>query len=141
MQGNIIGYLRCSNCMQVLLFSYSTQMLDILQRFLRKEGYSFSRIDGSVPVNKRQFIMDDFNRNPNKMVFLISTKAGGLGLNLTCIHTTISCPFLIILQLRMWWLFLILIGILHMTSKRRIELTESAKRDLQMVTSRSYGIY
>lgn len=43
-------------------------MLDILQRFLRLEGYSFSRIDGSVPINKRQYIMDDFNRNPNKMV-------------------------------------------------------------------------
>lgn len=68
-------------------------MLDILQRFLRKEGYSFSRIDGSVPVNKRQFIMDDFNRNPNKMVFLISTKAGGLGLNLTCMSYDHFLPF------------------------------------------------
>lgn len=57
---------------QILLFSYSTRMLDILQLFLRKEAYSFSRIDGSVPIQKRQTIVDDFNKNPNKTVALAS---------------------------------------------------------------------
>eukprot|EP01083_Nonionella_stella_P232797 820839_1 len=68
---------------KVLLFSYSTHMLNILKTFLVREGYSFSRLDGSTPVGKRAQIVNEFNRNASKFVFLISTKAGGVGLNLT----------------------------------------------------------
>jgi SNF2 family DNA or RNA helicase len=59
---------------KVLLFSYSTKNMDILERFLRKERYSFNRLDGSTPITQRQKIVDNFNNSPNKFIFLISTK-------------------------------------------------------------------
>ncbi|KAK9078755.1 hypothetical protein SSX86_002813 [Deinandra increscens subsp. villosa] len=67
---------------KILLFSYSVRMLDILEKFLIRKGYSFSRLDGSTPTGMRQSLVDDFNSSPSKQVFLISTRAGGLGLNL-----------------------------------------------------------
>ncbi|KAL5573518.1 hypothetical protein UlMin_023115 [Ulmus minor] len=67
---------------KVLLFSYSVRMLDILEKFLIRKGYCFSRLDGSTPSNLRQSLVDNFNSSPSKRVFLISTRAGGLGLNL-----------------------------------------------------------
>lgn len=67
---------------KILLFSYSVRMLDILEKFLIRKGYCFSRLDGSTPMNLRQHIVDEFNSSPSKQVFLISTRAGGLGLNL-----------------------------------------------------------
>lgn len=57
-------------------------MLDILEKFLIRKGYCFSRLDGSTPTGLRQSLVDDFNTSPSKQVFLISTRAGGLGLNL-----------------------------------------------------------
>ncbi|KAJ6808693.1 switch 2 [Iris pallida] len=67
---------------KILLFSYSVRMLDILEKFLIRKGYCFSRLDGSTPMSLRQTLVDDFNKSPSKQVFLISTRAGGLGLNL-----------------------------------------------------------
>ncbi|XP_019230341.1 PREDICTED: switch 2 isoform X2 [Nicotiana attenuata] len=67
---------------KILLFSYSVRMLDILEKFIIRKGYGFSRLDGSTPTGLRQSLVDDFNSSPSKQVFLISTKAGGLGLNL-----------------------------------------------------------
>ncbi|KAM0025907.1 putative DNA helicase chromatin remodeling SNF2 family [Helianthus debilis subsp. tardiflorus] len=67
---------------KILLFSYSVRMLDILEKFLIRKGYDFSRLDGSTPTGMRQSLVDNFNSSPSKQVFLISTRAGGLGLNL-----------------------------------------------------------
>lgn len=67
---------------KILLFSYSVRMLDILEKFIIRKGYGFSRLDGSTPTGLRQSLVDDFNSSPSKQVFLLSTKAGGLGLNL-----------------------------------------------------------
>ncbi|CAK9314757.1 unnamed protein product [Citrullus colocynthis] len=67
---------------KILLFSYSVRMLDILEKFIVRKGYSFARLDGSTPTSLRQTLVDDFNSSPSKQVFLISTRAGGLGLNL-----------------------------------------------------------
>lgn len=67
---------------KVLLFSCSVKMLDILDRFLVRKAYSFCRLDGSTPMGVRQTLVDSFNNSPSKQVFLISTRAGGLGLNL-----------------------------------------------------------
>lgn len=74
---------------KVLLFSYSTKNMDILERFLKKQRYSYSRLDGSSPMTQRQKIVDNFNLSPNKFVFLISTKAGGLGLNLVSANVVV----------------------------------------------------
>lgn len=44
------------------------RMLDILEKFLIRKGYSFSRLDGSTPTNLRQSMVDDFNSSPSKQV-------------------------------------------------------------------------
>ncbi|XP_052207251.1 switch 2 [Diospyros lotus] len=67
---------------KILLFSYSVRMLEILEKFLIRKGYCFSRLDGSTPTGMRQSLVDDFNSSPSKQVFIISTRAGGLGINL-----------------------------------------------------------
>ena len=68
---------------RVLLFSYSTATLDLIQQFVKERGYSHLRLDGSTPTNKRQALVDKFQQNDDIFLFLISTKAGGMGLNLT----------------------------------------------------------
>lgn len=65
-------------------------MLDILEDFLEYLGYKFERIDGNVTGSERQQSIDRFN-NPNsqQFVFLLSTRAGGLGINLATADTVI----------------------------------------------------
>ena len=67
---------------KALVFSLSVQMLDILEAFVISRGYSFSRLDGATSQRERQALVDEFNRDATKKVFLISTRAGGVGLNL-----------------------------------------------------------
>jgi superfamily II DNA/RNA helicase len=68
---------------KVLLFSTSTKMMDLLAKFLRREQYTFSRIDGNTPMQNRQRLVDLFSKSKTTFIFLISTKACGLGLNLS----------------------------------------------------------
>ncbi|XP_074643856.1 uncharacterized protein LOC141900733 [Tubulanus polymorphus] len=68
---------------KVLLFSYSTKLLDIVEHYVISEGYEYRRLDGKVPDRQRHMMVREFNRDPDLFIFLISTKAGGLGLNLT----------------------------------------------------------
>ncbi|XP_062836241.1 DNA repair and recombination protein RAD54B isoform X2 [Anolis carolinensis] len=68
---------------RVVVVSNYTQTLNILQEVCKRYGYSYTRLDGSTPVSQRQQIVDSFN---NKIcpafIFLLSSKAGGVGLNL-----------------------------------------------------------
>jgi SNF2 family DNA or RNA helicase len=68
---------------KTLVFSYSTQTLDLIQNYVRSKGLSFLRMDGTTNHTKRQEIADTFNSDPNVFLLLLSTKAMGLGLNLT----------------------------------------------------------
>ncbi|KAI1443247.1 P-loop containing nucleoside triphosphate hydrolase protein [Annulohypoxylon stygium] len=68
---------------KVLVFSHSVRLLRILQHLFNNTRYSFSFLDGSLNYEERQQVVDDFNSDPNQFVFLISTKAGGVGLNIT----------------------------------------------------------
>jgi superfamily II DNA or RNA helicase len=68
---------------KVLLFSKSTRLLDILEKFLSRRGYVYCRLDGGTAQNARQPLVDDFNNSSSMFVFLLSTKAGGVGLNIT----------------------------------------------------------
>jgi SNF2 family DNA or RNA helicase len=77
------------NNQKVLLFSQSTKNMDILETFLRKHKFSYCRLDGSTPMANRQRIVDSFNKMSSKFVFLISTKAGGLGLNLVSANVVV----------------------------------------------------
>ena len=74
---------------KVLLFSQSTRMLDIFEQVLNMEKYMFCRLDGSVPVSQRQRIAENFNKNPRMFIFLLSTKAAGLGLNLVSANVVV----------------------------------------------------
>ena len=64
-------------------------MMDILGAFLGDMRYSFLRLDGSTPVVERQRLIDEFERNVDIPIFILSTRAGGLGINLTAADTVI----------------------------------------------------
>ena len=67
-----------------LIFSQGVQMLDILEDFLKSmDGVMLSRMDGGTAVKERQKLVDKFNTDPDIDVFLLTTRVGGLGLNLT----------------------------------------------------------
>ena len=66
-----------------------TKMLDLLDAYLEGEGHKSCRIDGSVSWQDRQEAIRAFNTDPEVFVFLLSTRAGGLGINLTAADTVI----------------------------------------------------
>jgi len=67
---------------RVLIFSQFTLVLDILEAILETSRIQFTRIDGMTKVNERQTIIDDFRDDKTTTAFLLSTGAGGTGLNL-----------------------------------------------------------
>ena len=75
---------------RVLIFSQFTRMLDILETFLEGKEHSYLRIDGTVHGEDRQQRIDLFNDPQSSVfVFLLSTRAGGLGINLTAADTVV----------------------------------------------------
>jgi ATP-dependent DNA helicase len=66
-----------------------TKMLDILGDYLNMKKIQFCRLDGSMQFMDRQANIDRFNTDPEAKVFLLSTRAGGLGINLTAADTCI----------------------------------------------------
>ena len=72
-----------------LIFTQMSKMLDILEIFLNLNGHSYVRLDGSTGVEKRQKLMDRFNSDPKLFCFILSTRSGGLGINLTGADTVI----------------------------------------------------
>jgi SWI/SNF-related matrix-associated actin-dependent regulator of chromatin subfamily A member 5 len=69
---------------QILIFSQMTKMLDILDDYCRYRKIDHCRIDGSTQSVDRQAMIDEFSRpGTSKRIFLLSTRAGGLGINLT----------------------------------------------------------
>lgn len=74
---------------RILLFSQFTQMLDILEVVLDKLGVTFLRLDGQTPVEMRQDLIDKYHEETDITVFLLSTKAGGFGINLACANAVI----------------------------------------------------
>lgn len=69
---------------KTLLFAQQRIMLDILEKFIgTMPGMKYKRMDGTTPIAVRQVMVDDFNTNPDVHVFLLTTKVGGLGVNLT----------------------------------------------------------
>lgn len=69
---------------KTLLFAQQRIMLDILEKFVGSmPGIKYKRMDGTTPIAVRQTMVDEFNTNPDIHVFLLTTKVGGLGVNLT----------------------------------------------------------
>ena len=89
--GQLLSVWRLQPNSRVLVFSHYTRLLDIIGKYLDRQGMRHCRIDGGSSSSARQQTVDEFNDldNKNNFVFLISTKAGGLGLNLTAANIVV----------------------------------------------------
>jgi len=74
---------------RVLIFCQMTKMLDILEDYMTRKKYHFFRLDGSINIADRRDMVHEFQNNPKVFVFLLSTRAGGLGVTLTAADTVI----------------------------------------------------
>uniref|UniRef100_A0A7N0TWC5 Chromatin-remodeling ATPase INO80 n=1 Tax=Kalanchoe fedtschenkoi TaxID=63787 RepID=A0A7N0TWC5_KALFE len=74
---------------RVLLFAQMTKMLDILEDYMNYRRYKYLRLDGSSSIMDRRDMVRDFQNRSDIFVFLLSTRAGGLGINLTAADTVI----------------------------------------------------
>ncbi|KIY51263.1 hypothetical protein FISHEDRAFT_64287 [Fistulina hepatica ATCC 64428] len=74
---------------KVLIFTKSVKLLEMLEFALKTQAYKFVRLDGSVPQEHRMDIIDEFTYNPEVFIFLISTLAGGTGLNLVAANKVV----------------------------------------------------
>ncbi|KAK7392807.1 hypothetical protein VNO78_21255 [Psophocarpus tetragonolobus] len=74
---------------RALIFTQMTKMLDILEAFINLYGYTYMRLDGSTQPEERQTLMQRFNTNPKYFLFILSTRSGGVGINLVGADTVI----------------------------------------------------
>ncbi|KHN45534.1 DNA helicase INO80 [Glycine soja] len=74
---------------RVLLFAQMTKMLNILEDYMNYRKYRYFRLDGSSTIQDRRDMVRDFQHRSDIFVFLLSTRAGGLGINLTAADTVI----------------------------------------------------
>lgn len=74
---------------RALIFTQMTRVLDVLERFLNIHGYRYLRLDGATKIEERQHLTEQFNASPRIPIFILSTRSGGLGINLTGADTVI----------------------------------------------------
>ncbi|XP_050371450.1 protein PHOTOPERIOD-INDEPENDENT EARLY FLOWERING 1 isoform X2 [Argentina anserina] len=74
---------------RALIFTQMTKMLDVLEAFINLYGYTYMRLDGSTPPEERQTLMQRFNTNSKFFLFILSTRSGGVGINLVGADTVI----------------------------------------------------
>lgn len=72
-----------------MIFSQFVIMLNVMEEYLKLRKYSYLRLDGQTPVSTRQDLIDQYSNDDSIFIFLLSTKAGGLGINLTAADTVI----------------------------------------------------
>jgi len=85
----LLAYLKTNNC-KVLIFSQMARMLDILEDYLNYREYSYCRLDGGTSTEDRATAIDEFAaEDSDKFVFILTTRAGGLGINLWSANTVI----------------------------------------------------
>lgn len=74
---------------RVLIYSQMTRMIDLLEEYMSHRQHSYMRLDGSSKIHERRDMVADFQNRQDIFVFLLSTRAGGLGINLTAADTVI----------------------------------------------------
>ena len=74
---------------RVLLYFQMTRMIDLMEEYLTYRSYRYLRLDGSTKLEDRRDTVADFQTRPDIFIFLLSTRAGGLGINLTAADTVI----------------------------------------------------
>ncbi|CRL00768.1 CLUMA_CG014023, isoform A [Clunio marinus] len=79
----MLAAIKCNTNDRIVLVSNYTQTLDLFEQLCRKRNYIYVRLDGSMSIKKRGKTVDDFNNlDNNQFIFMLSSKAGGCGLNL-----------------------------------------------------------
>ena len=74
---------------RALIFTQMTRVLDILEQFLNIHGHRYMRLDGATKIENRQIMTERYNNDNRILVFILSTRSGGLGINLTGADTVI----------------------------------------------------
>lgn len=74
---------------RALIFTQMTKVLDVLEQFLNYHGYLYMRLDGATKIEDRQVLTERFNTDPRITAFILSSRSGGLGINLTGADTVI----------------------------------------------------
>ncbi|KAJ3157619.1 putative DNA helicase ino80 [Geranomyces michiganensis] len=74
---------------RVLIFFQMTLMMDLMEEYMSSRQYQYLRLDGSTSIYDRRDLVNDWQTRPDLFVFLLSTRAGGLGINLTAADTVI----------------------------------------------------
>ncbi|EJS42296.1 swr1p [Saccharomyces arboricola H-6] len=74
---------------RALIFTQMTKVLDVLEQFLNYHGYLYMRLDGATKIEDRQILTERFNTDSRITVFILSSRSGGLGINLTGADTVI----------------------------------------------------
>jgi helicase SWR1 len=74
---------------RALIFTQMTKVLDILEQFLNIHGHRYLRLDGATKIEQRQILTDRFNNDNRILAFILSSRSGGLGINLTGADTVI----------------------------------------------------
>ena len=67
---------------RALVFAQTRQVLDILEAHVQRRGWPYRRMDGVLPIKQRLTLIDEYNADASIYVFLLTTKVGGLGINL-----------------------------------------------------------
>lgn len=74
---------------RALIFTQMTKVLDILEQFLNIHGHRYLRLDGATKIEQRQILTERFNRDDRILAFILSSRSGGIGINLTGADTVI----------------------------------------------------
>eukprot|EP00958_Prasinococcus_capsulatus_P028547 scaffold6922_cov363-Prasinococcus_capsulatus_cf.AAC.5 len=74
---------------RALIFTQMTKMLDVLESFVCLHGFTYFRLDGTTKPEQRQILMQRYNTDPRIFLFILSTRSGGVGINLTGADTVI----------------------------------------------------
>lgn len=80
---------------RVLIYSQMTRVIDLLEEYMWHRKYRYMRLDGSSKISARRDMVADFQNREDIFVFLLSTRAGGLGINLTAADTVCDTKALI----------------------------------------------
>ncbi|KAF5103223.1 hypothetical protein D0Z03_000267 [Geotrichum reessii] len=78
-----------ANDHRVLIYFQMTKMMDLMEEYLTFRQYKYVRLDGSSKLSDRRDLVNDWQTKPELFIFLLSTRAGGLGINLTAADTVI----------------------------------------------------
>ena len=74
---------------RVLIYFQMTKMMEIMEEYLTFRQHSYLRLDGQTTIEQRRDLVGDWQTKPDLFIFILSTRAGGLGINLTAADTVI----------------------------------------------------